>query len=193
MDLKVSADIGVYRGRSLFPQGIAHNSFTKGVVYGIDPYSDKAAIQNDRPDLKEALDAFVENTDFNELYTFVNNLIQEERLEDSCKLVRKKSIDAAIDFKKDNILFDLVHIDGNHDTSSVLNDVEFYSPLLKNKGFIVLDDISWESVKPAYDILNNQMNLIDELVDESNDFALFSKGLDEDEIERVQKIFKLFI
>ncbi len=190
MNLKATVDIGVYRGRSLFPQAIAHNSFSNGVVYGVDPYSNEAAIQNDRPDLKKALDNFVDETNFNDIYDFVKNLVKKEEFQDSCKLVREKSIDAAVFFKENNLLFDLIHIDGNHDTSFVLKDVEHYLPLLKEKGFIVLDDISWESVKPAYNILKKQINLVDELINESNDFALFSKGLNRKEQKHTLKIFR---
>src|SRR5688572_17741927 len=55
LDLQRSADIGVYRGRSFFPQGMAHETFTGGLVFGIDPYDNVAAEQTDRKDIKRSL------------------------------------------------------------------------------------------------------------------------------------------
>src|SRR5436190_13237651 len=41
--LQTTVDIGVYKGRSLFPQALAHQKYTKGVVYGVDPWSREEA------------------------------------------------------------------------------------------------------------------------------------------------------
>ncbi|MDN3676700.1 class I SAM-dependent methyltransferase [Flavobacterium paronense] len=189
-NLKNSADIGVYRGRSLFPQAIAHKLHTKGLVYGIDPYSNEAAVQNDRPDLQEQLDEFITVTDFQKLYDDVSNLIKKNEYQNNCVLVRKKSSQAAIDFKASNTKFGLVHIDGNHDTKFVMEDVANYFPLLDDKSFIVLDDISWDSVQPAFTLLNKEMIFIDKLINETNDFALFGKGISNEEILLLKEIFK---
>ena len=188
-ELKKTADIGVYRGRSLFPQAIAHQLFSNGMVYGIDPYSNEAAVQNDRPDLQTELDEFVKVTDFQMLYNEVSDIISNN-YENNCIIVRKKSSEAAIDFKKNNIKFGLVHIDGNHDTAFVMEDVNNYFPLLEEKSFIVLDDISWDSVKPAFSLLNEEMVFIGKLKDATNDFALFGKGLSRDEVLALKATFK---
>jgi hypothetical protein len=189
-ELKKTADIGVYRGRSLFPQAIAHQIYSGGIVYGIDPYSIEAAVQNDRPDLQKELDNFIEVTDFQKLYNGVSKIIVDEKFQNNCKLVRMKSSDAAVKFKNTDIKFGLVHIDGNHDTKFVMEDVNNYFPLLEEKSFIVLDDISWDSVRPAYSFLENEMILIDKFIDDTNDFALFGKGLSKKEIHDIKKMFK---
>ena len=36
--LKQSLDIGVYRGRSLLPQSLAHRLSGGGIAYGVDPW-----------------------------------------------------------------------------------------------------------------------------------------------------------
>ncbi len=188
--LKNTADIGVYRGRSFFPQAIAHKIYSNGIVFGIDPYSNEAAIQNDRPDLQAQLDEFIETTDFQELYNSVCCIIKNNNYENNCVLVRKKSSEAAYDFKNSGTLFGLVHIDGNHDTKFVMEDVYNYLSLLSEKSFIVLDDITWNSVKPAYSILEKDFILIDKLIDNTNDFAIFGKGLSNNELTMVKAIFK---
>jgi hypothetical protein len=189
-ELKNTADIGVYRGRSLLPQAIAHNLYSNGLAFGIDPYSNEAAVQNDRPDLQIQLDKFINITDFQKLYDDVSNIIKNNNYQNNCVLIRRKSSEAAFDFKNNNVKFGLVHIDGNHDTKFVMEDVHNYLPLLEDKSFIVLDDISWDSVQPAFLVLNKEMILIDKFIDATNDFALFGKGISNDEIRLLKNIFK---
>ncbi|MEO7975766.1 class I SAM-dependent methyltransferase [Flavobacterium sp.] len=189
-ELKNTADIGVYRGRSLFPQAIAHKLYSNGLAFGIDPYSNEAAVQNDRPDLQKQLDDFITFTDFQKLYDDVTNIIEDNNYQNNCVLIRKKSSEAAIDFKNNNTKFGLVHIDGNHDTKFVMEDVNNYLPLLDNKSFIVLDDISWDSVQPALSLLSKEMMLIDKFITGTNDFALFAKGVSTKEVKILKNIFK---
>ncbi|GAA3571878.1 class I SAM-dependent methyltransferase [Snuella lapsa] len=184
--LRSSLDIGVYRGRSLFPMAIAHKFFTKGIVYGVDPYTKLDANQNDYPELKDELDKFVSVTDFQKIYKDVKDVIKNKELDDNCILVRETSSNAVLNFKKEGRKFGLIHIDGNHDTKFVIEDVLNYTPLLDHKGFVVLDDVSWNSVKPAYDILDKEMSLVIEFIDSLNDFALFAKGLTIDEVKELR-------
>jgi hypothetical protein len=71
----------------------------------------------------------------------------------------------------------MLHVDGNHDTKHVLEDVDLYLPLVRNGGFVVIDDIDWDSVKPVFDQLKEKH----ELVFENGQFSVFligeSKGM----------------
>ncbi len=185
-NLQTSVDIGVYRGRSLFPQAIAHKLYSNGTVYGVDPYTKEDANQADYPEIQKELDSFVQKTDFQELYNQVSKIIHDN-YKDNCILIREKSSDAVAEFRNMNKSLDMVHIDGNHDTKFVMEDVENYLPLLGDKSFIILDDVSWNSVKPATDILSRKMNFIHQLIDKQNDFAVFAKGLTDDEIIDLKK------
>jgi len=173
--LNVSLDIGVYRGRSLFPQAVAHKCGSGGVVYGVDPWSAFEASEDDNVELKEKIDEFVKNTDFDELFVSVDTLNNELALTSHCVLVRKTSAQASPWFAEQQIRFDLIHVDGNHDTERVMEDLELYLPKLNPGGFIVLDDVSWDSVKPAYDKLQSKMKLLYKKTDKGkmNDFAVF--------------------
>lgn len=188
-EIQKSADIGVYKGRSLFPQALAHKLYSKGVAYGIDPYSSDAAVQTDRQDIQEELKSFVAETDFQELFEGVTNIIDSHKFNDNCTIVRKKSSDAAVDFRNNNTRFGLVHIDGNHDTKFVVEDANNYIPLLLDKSFVVLDDISWDSVKPAFAIVEAECKFIGQIVDRKNDFALFAKGYSKSELSIIKFIF----
>jgi hypothetical protein len=172
--MKTSLDIGVYRGRSLMPQALAHKLFTGGTAYGVDPWSTEQAKENDNLKLKEQIDRFLVETDFEAIYQAVDKFRKVQGFENNCQLVRKTSVEAASYFGEKNITFDLIHIDGNHDTAPVMKDVELYLPLLKPEGFIVMDDVSWESVKPAYDQVAGRLTRVFQRVDAMNDYAVFS-------------------
>lgn len=178
-DLKTTADIGVYRGRSLFPQALAHVRFTGGVVYGVDPWSAEEAREEDLGfadgERKEALDRFIEETDWQAICERVEALNKELGYADHCTLLRKTSAEAASYFEENEVSFDLVHVDGNHDTDKVAEDVGLYTARLRSGGFIVLDDISFKSVIPIYDELRSRMHLVYERLDQNyaNDYAVF--------------------
>lgn len=188
--IDASADIGVYRGRSLFPQAIAHQNYTGGIAFGIDPFSNEAAVQNDNPVLKESLEDFIKTTDFNKIYSQVKNIIVKSKLSQNCKLIREKSEDATKFFMSNGIKFGLVHIDGNHDTEFVLKDVLNYVPLVKKGGIILVDDISWDSVKPGLEAMNKKCHFIGRIINERNDFAIFIKEPDIDQIVKAETLFK---
>jgi Methyltransferase domain len=178
-DLKTSVDIGIYRGRSFFPQAVAHRQFTGGVVYGIDPYSMGEALENDCGTLKEQVAEFAARLDFDGLYQAVERSIVTLGVERNAKLLRKTSMQAIPDMAADGVRFGLIHIDGNHDTVRVMEDVGAYVPRLQPGGFVILDDISWESVRPAYDQLSRTMSHLFEHIDRNrmNDYAVFGADL----------------
>jgi hypothetical protein len=171
--MKTTLDIGVYRGRSLLPQALAHKRYTGGVAYGVDPWSAEQAKGNDSLQLKEKINHFLCEIDFEAVYRDVDKIRKALGFENHCQLVRKTSVEAASYFGQKNITFDLIHIDGNHDAAPVMKDVELYLPLLKPEGFLVMDDVTWESVKPAYDKVATRMPRIFQRVDTLNDYAVF--------------------
>lgn len=175
-NLRSTVDIGVYRGRSLFPQAIAHKHHTGGVVYGIDPWSAQEAKEEDNLELKERIDRFVRETDFETIYGEVETIRRECHLFGHCILLRMPSAEAASVFERRGTIFDLVHIDGNHDTERVTEDVSLYLPRVVRGGFVVLDDVSWDSVRPAYEQLAAETMLVFERTEGGDDYAVFWKG-----------------
>ncbi len=173
-NMKATLDIGVYRGRSLFPQAFVHKRYTGGIAYGIDPWSKEEAREYDNPRLKEKIDNFISDTDFEAIYNNVEKLKRKFELEHHCVVLRMNSEEAAKYFMEENIFFDLIHIDGNHDTAKVMKDIEVYLARLNSGGILVMDDISWASVKPAYYKVSNRLPKIFQHIDAPwNDYAVF--------------------
>ena len=106
-----------------------------------------------------------------------------------CKIIRKTSSNAATDFSTSAVRFGLIHIDGNHDTSFVMEDIKNYVPLLDKNGFVVLDDVSWDSVIPAFSYLSQNLIFVNKLIDKENDFALFAKNLTKREVDIAKLLF----
>jgi hypothetical protein len=174
--LTTSCDIGVYRGRSLFPQALAHRKYTGGVAFGIDPYTKAAAKQDDNPVLKAQLDQWAATTDFEGLYRGVLDSLGSRVLMANAQLLRMTSREAVDVLKLRAVTFGLIHVDGNHDSDEVVHDVRNYLPLLQPNGFLVLDDISWDSVRPAVRIASAQLRQLYQHVDTANDYAVFWNG-----------------
>lgn len=172
-------EIGVYRGRLLLPLAVALAEHG-GEIYGIDPYSAAAAVQSDEHGVGLDLQAWPETIDWDRLHNEVAESIKRLRLGGFCHLVRARSQDAARRFPAHSI--DLIHIDGNHDSAAVAADAGRYLPLVSPGGYLVLDDASWDSVRPVYEFLRTNHELVFQLYDArgfapdgigGNDFAVF--------------------
>jgi hypothetical protein len=170
-----SIDIGVYRGRSLVPQAIAHREYTGGTAYGVDPWLNSEARESGNPALRDEIDKFVDTTNFQAIYEEVCALILRLELDQNCTLIRETSCDAVRYFERKGVSFGLIHIDGNHDSERVIEDVSLYLPRLRPGGFVVMDDVSWDSVKGAYAIVSNRFEKIYQRIDSDgrNDYAVF--------------------
>jgi hypothetical protein len=168
-----SVDIGVYRGRSLVSQAVAHRGYTGSMVYGVDPWLNSEARENDNPALREAINKFTDTTNFSAIYEEVAALIHKLNLSQNCTLVRETSCDAIRYFERKRITFGLIHIDGNHDSDRVMEDVSLYLPRLRRGGFVLMDDVSWDSIKFAYAVVSKRFYRIYQRTDEWNDYAVF--------------------
>ena len=149
-NLKHYIDIGVYKGKSLLPLAyvIGQNN---GKAIGIDPYENEIAKEYDiEEEKRELINNFIDNLDFNTLYNEVIMNIEKYNLSDYCKIIRKPSTEAVADILKSKIKIDMLHIDGNHDSKNVKEDADKYLPLLTDGGFVIFDDIDWDSVNEIY-------------------------------------------
>jgi len=79
---------------------------------------------------------------------FLTN-VKNAGVEDCVVPLPMPSLIAANFLKANNIMADVIYIDGSHDQSDVFNDLMAYWPLLNPGGMIFGDDLPWESVKSA--------------------------------------------
>jgi hypothetical protein len=144
-------EIGVYRGRLFLPLARLLTVLGRGEMVGIDPYSASAAVQRDVKRGGVDLVEWPTTVDWSALYSEVTEGIARWGLEGHSRLIRERSEDAVDDFAAGSI--DLLHVDGNHDLAAVSRDVELFLPRVRDGGIVVMDDISWPSVRPVYERL----------------------------------------
>jgi len=195
-NLKNYVEIGVYRGRSFFPM-VRVMQLCGGTAYGIDPYNKADVIEYEiKEDKRSLVEEFINKTDFSQIYSEVLEFRSNSSFISSSEIFRLKSSDAIDYFKKNHIKIDMLHIDGNHDTVHVLEDLNLYLPLVNDGGFIILDDTDWDSVKTA---LNQAIIFKTKIIFIENDFAILQKltSIESDEIKnfveqkRLEIVFNL--
>lgn len=147
--LATALDIGVYRGRSFLPMCLAMSKVGRGIAVAVDPWSRLEARERDNPQLRKYVDAWIDALNFEAVFQGVLQQLEKHGLNDFAQIRRTTSTLAAKEFAHEGMQFDLIHVDGNHDTQSVLDDIAAYLPLLVPGGFLVIDDVSWGSVRPA--------------------------------------------
>jgi hypothetical protein len=166
-------EIGVYRGRSLLPVAAVFAAAGRGSAVGIDPWNVIAATQQDVhlfPVSVSMVNEFVESLDWDAIYGDVAQLVTELGLTEYCELRRARAAEVAATIPDGSV--GVLHVDGNHDEASVMADLENYLPKMRPDGFVVLDDVSWESVGAARAVLERNHRFL--FMDDVNDFALYS-------------------
>ena len=132
---KKIVEIGVYGGQSLVPMACALKALGQGVVYGIDPWDNVAALER------------VMNADNKNYWATVplsqimQDLIQkipEFNLENQIVLIKNTSAETPPIEE-----IDILHIDGNHSEVTSFPDVLKWVPLVKSGGYIIFDDMTW--------------------------------------------------
>jgi predicted O-methyltransferase YrrM len=170
--VRVAVEIGVYRGRSLFPLATALRD-VGGRVIGIDPWMAEEAVQfDDHAGGTDEAREWARGTDWNAIFNSVRRNAAAFRVEAQVQLLRMTSEQAAEQIEPGSV--DLVHVDGNHDAAAVERDVGLYLPKVRPGGFIALDDASWPSIRPMARRLEDELERVFELHDATA--ALYDAG-----------------
>ena len=136
----VCCEIGVWKGE--FSQLIIKkNNPTK--LYLIDPWKDFGDDYFDKKHVKYRQEN--QNLRFN----LVNQKLKNNILKNQVEILKMTSKEALR--RLENIKFDFIYVDGNHQYKFVKYDIENYFKLLNESGYLVGDDYRIESVKKAVD------------------------------------------
>lgn len=139
-------EIGVFGGGSFFAFALAMKKIGYGLLVGVDPWCEEAALQGIGDD-------FARKTDFEEVYQNFMKVREREKLIGFTHVFRERAEN--IDWFFENnyhtelLEIDILHIDGNHSTEAVTKDLIHYIPRVKYDGIIILDDINWPTVAAA--------------------------------------------
>ena len=136
---------------SAAPQAVRAPPLYRRMVYGIDPWSLAEAVQSDlrwrRPMLA------TRSARRSRCHVRVGDRRRSPRPacpRSTARCCARRRATAWSGCAVSAALFDLVHVDGGHDSATVLRDVRDVLPRLRAGGFLVLDDVELTSVHPAY-------------------------------------------
>lgn len=145
-------EIGVFGGRSLFPQAMALRRLNRGVAIGIDPWRRESTIEGG---VGAENSAWWSNLELHTIHSeFMDNLWRLD-LSRWCLPWRCGAEECYGMFPSASI--DILHIDGNHSELVSRRDVELFLPRVRSGGHVWFDDTNWDSTQAAAAILNSNL------------------------------------
>jgi predicted O-methyltransferase YrrM len=144
-------EIGTFFGANLFIVANTYGLHPDSELYCIDPWED----YEDYPEYKDQQNIIY--------HTFLKNLERSDH-KNKIKVRRGYSNNLILNF--DNNFFDIVYIDGNHESEYVMEDAVLSFRKLKERGVMIFDDYNWETVKRGADAFvdayKNRLNVLGE-------------------------------
>jgi hypothetical protein len=139
-------EIGCYCGHGT---EIIANAFTNSLINCVDPWQ------------KYTEDCSVYDIDNQELELLEAEEIFNKTISRYSNVVKNKISSVLFASKIKNESVDFVYIDGNHQYSSVSEDIITWLPKVKNKGILCGHDYYWESVQRAtFDIFGKEPDML---------------------------------
>jgi hypothetical protein len=148
----VAVEVGVFGGRSLFAQALAMRENGMGIVWGVDPWTLEAALEGDIGE--ENRKWWSENVNLEDIYVGFVKAVLDLQLTKYCRWVRERGEIACKFFTSKSI--DLLHLDSNHSEMCSCRDVRLWQSKVKPGGFLIIDDVKWETQSKALDIIKSE-------------------------------------
>lgn len=147
----VAVEIGVFGGRSALIIAAALQELGQGVLHAVDPWAAVHSVagwdgENARwwgnEDHEKHYSGFIER---------MNRLKLDERVKVHRMTSEEFAIPAGADF---------IHLDGNHNESQALADVNKILSYVGKGAVLVMDDCDWESTRLAVSVLDSRCELL---------------------------------
>jgi predicted O-methyltransferase YrrM len=114
----------------------------------------------------DTFEGSTEHAEVGALYEkFIRNIGQSKN-SNKVQIRRGRSHAMLESLMKERLVFDLVYIDGSHETEDVLADGKAGFALLRDNGVLIFDDYAWvhperktQSVKEAIDVLEKELSM----------------------------------
>ncbi|MGC4006335.1 MAG: class I SAM-dependent methyltransferase [Pirellulales bacterium] len=162
-------EIGIFGGRSLLPIAVSMKYLGQGVVYGIEPWSNSVAVE---VPTNPTNDEWWSTVDLNAVKRACFEHLLKYDVIGQAKILECRSTEA---FMFLNGKIDMIHVDGNHSAEQALDDVKIAYNAVMSRGHIWMDDIRWESVKPAMRFLYDNCETVCEYDEPGCAYGLYRK------------------
>ncbi len=170
---EISLEVGIYGGRSFLPMALAHKFIGKGTVIGIEPWSYEAAIEGYDDKNKDWW------LNHSHLEQAKSSFLRAANLLGVANVMKVHEVKSDEFNPPDGI--GVLHLDGQH-SEQALRDVKRYAPKVQIGGFVVLDDVAWDSggvVSAATWLTDNGFKQIDRIFNKPtggvDDWAYYMK------------------
>ncbi len=142
---KTVVEIGTFAARAGVALATACKE-TGGQYIGIDPYTFKASLEGkNNPDH----DKYWTEMDYDEMKLQAVGAFKEMGVQGIVKMINKSSREAWKEIKELPDSIDIVYIDGNTSPEGTMLDVELYCALVKQGGYVVMNNSDWTTKSKA--------------------------------------------
>lgn len=131
-------------------------------IYCVDPWEDYGGY----PEYKGEQD-----TIYN---TFIQNI---NKYENPSKFIVNRGLSEVIVPTFDNEFFDIIFVDGNHETEYVYADGKISFDKVKSEGYIIFDDYDWVQTKKGIDMFVDEYSSKIKLISDNSPFQLIVQKL----------------
>lgn len=142
----ISVELGVFAGRSLIALALAHRQNNYGFALGFDAYKSSVCAEGSNAEANNKW--WNEKVDLIKIYHGCIDAIEKYGISDYCSIVKLKSQTASLLFPDERI--DIIHQDSNHNTETILKELELWIPKLKKGGYWIADDTDWIESQEGY-------------------------------------------
>ena len=161
------AEVGVFEGKSTLSMAHACKLNGHGIIYAIDSWKREDCIDDE----SNANQEWWSKLDLDQHYAnFVAHTVRADVVK-HIQFCRMSSWDASR-FLPD---MDMVHIDANHAEWPSTSDVVNWLPKLKVGGYLVMDDVNWESTQTAIKFVLKRCSFVSRHDLAESCFAIYRK------------------
>ena len=161
------AEVGVFEGKSTLALAYACKLNGSGIVYAIDSWKKEDCIDDELIANQE----WWSKLDFDGHYeAFVRHCVRSEIVR-HIQFCRMSSWDASR-FVPD---IDIVHIDANHAEWPSTSDVVNWLPKLKVGGYLIMDDVNWDSTQTAIRFIEKRCKFESRFDLKESSFSIYQK------------------
>lgn len=161
------AEVGVFEGKSTLAMAHCCKVNGSGTVYAIDSWKKEDCIDDETDNNRE----WWSNLDLDFHYQqFVSHAVRTNLVR-HIQFCRMSSWDASR-FLPD---MDMVHIDANHAEWPSTSDVVNWLPKLKVGGYLIMDDVNWDSTQTALRFVLKRCQFISRFDLKDSVFAIYRK------------------
>lgn len=183
--LKECVKIGVYqdKGASFLAMTYAAD-LLGGFVYGIDPFEFPENEQLNIPrDNSFEAKKFIYNINSSKSDSYVRELQKKLIISRYSKIITDTPEISIKYFIKNNIAIDMLVVDSSLDPEKGLENINLYVPLIREKGFVLVENINLDSAKPVANLLKRHY----EVIFSEETFAIFYINNNKEELPFLEK------